>query len=312
MGLRTVIQGGVDRLINRGFVLELGHVSESFADVDEFSAFLRARTGVTADTMSMIRDLPVDRLKRELAQTEATYKQMLETLLQVVERESQVDILWRDLDISVLPDEQQWPAILFAVSSSNELTDVMKRETVQCFVEYLRARKHLLRKVWSARMEDTASSDQHSETVEVQLDTKRARKGAKQMADWPIADKGGDDVTIAARTQGRNYQRINRGERISINMTDGERLPVYLSRWKIELVFVSGSLLVTEEGKQQTLPRGEHSAGRSSSCEVALPNAPLDVSRRHLVIVNHGEGRIALEDASTKGTWIPREFIERS
>lgn len=312
MGLRTVIQGGVDRLINRGFTLDLGHVSESFADVDEFSAFLRARTGVSADTMSMIRDLSVDRLKRELAQTEATYKQMLETLLQVVERDSPVDILWRDLDISVLPDEQQWPAILFAVSSNNDLTDVMKRETVQCFVEYMRARKHLLRKAWSTRMEDTENSNQQSETVEIQLDVEGASRGAEQMADWPIADKGGDDVTIAARTQGRNYQRINRGERISISMADGERLPIYLSRWKIELVFVSGSLLVTEEGKQQTLPRGEHSTGRSSNCEVALPNAPLDVSRRHLVIVNNGEGHVILEDVSTKGTWIPREFIERN
>lgn len=312
MGMRTVIQGGVDRLMNRGFVLDLGHVSESFSDVDEFSAFLRARTGVTADTMSLLLALSVDRLKRELAQTEATYKQMLESLLQVVERDSQVDILWRDLDISVLPDEQQWPAILFAVSSNMDLTDVMKRETIQCFVEYMRARKHLLRKIWNTRMEDTASSDQQLETREVQLDVEGVKKGAEQMANWPIADKGRDDVTIAARTQGRNYQRISRGECISINMTDGERLPVYLSRWKIELVFVSGSLLVTEEGKQQTLPRGEHSAGRSSSCEVALLNAPLDVSRRHLVIVNHGEGRIALEDVSTKGTWIPREFVERS
>lgn len=312
MGLRTVIQGGVGRLINRGFTLDLGHVSENFADVDEFSAFLRSRTGISAEAMSAIRDLPADRLKRELAQTEATYKQILETLLQVVEQDAPVEVLWRDLDISVLPDEQQWPAILFSVSSSSELTDTMKRETVQCFVEYLRSRKHLLRQVWNTRMENTANSDQHSETVEIQLDAEGAKEGAQQMANWPIADKGGDDVTIAARTQGRNYQRINRGERITIDLVDGERLPIYLSRWKIELVFVSGSLLVTEEGKQQTLPRGEHSAGRSGSCEVALPNAPLDVSRRHLVIANYGEGHVGLEDVSTKGTWIPREFIERS
>lgn len=308
MGLRTVIQGGVERLVSRGYVLELGYQSETFASADEFSGFLKSRTGVSADAMSRLRELPLERLRKELAQTEAVYKLMLEALLQVVERNAPVAVLWRELDISVLPDEQNWPAILFAVSASETLPAGMKRESVERFLEYLRARKSLLRQILSSR-NGTRKGREHSVTAEVALDDER--KGEPAMAKWPVADQDPEEVTVAARTRSRDYRRIKRDVAYAIHMSDGERLPLYLSRWKIVLSYSSGTLMLEEEGNHVSLPRGEHHAGRSSSCSAALGSAPQDVSRKHLRIENRGDGVIVIEDMSTKGTWMPEEFLER-
>lgn len=305
MGLRTVIQGGVEKIVNRGYVLELGHTSETFADESEFSAYLKNRIGVPADAMMRLRELPIDRLRKELAQTEVIYKQMLQALLQVVENNEPVAILWRDLDISVLPDEQQWPAILFGVSSSEQLTPEMKRETVQRFVEFLRSRKNLLRQLWASRSDDTAKGQEFSETAEVQL---KSVDGGEPVGKWPLVE---EDVTIAARTVGRNYRRIEPDRRFEIRLGEGEKLPIYLSRWKVELTYSAGTLMLEEEGNRMTLPQGAHHAGRSNSCSIALTAAPLDVSRKHLTLENLGEGVVALTDHSSKGTWIPDEFLKR-
>lgn len=313
MGLRTVIQDGVGKLVNRGYTLELGHQTETFDDAAAFSRFLKERVGVPADAMSQLRGTPRDRLRREFAQTEAVYKMMLQALLRVVENGEPVDVLWRDLDISVLPDEQQWPAILFAVSSSEALSDAMKRETVERFVEYLRARKALLTQISQNQDDPQAGHGIHPETAEVPLEDQpnQPGEGGAPMAKWPIADRDSDDVTVAARTQTRNYRRMERGKPLEFRMEDNESLPVYLSRWKIEIFYASGALLLEEEGNKTSLPRGEHHVGRSSSCDAVLRAAPLDVSRKHLRIENLGEGQVRLTDLSTKGSWLPDEFFIR-
>ncbi|MDX1444130.1 MAG: FHA domain-containing protein [Gammaproteobacteria bacterium] len=314
MGLRTVIQGGVGKLVNRGYVLELGHHTEVFDDSAEFSRFLKERVGVPADAMSRLRQSRADRLRREIAQTEAVYKLMLQALLRVVENGDPVEVLWRDLDISVLPDEQQWPAILFAVSSSESLPDAMKRETVERFVEYLRARKAMLQQIDLTQENEQVAHGIHPETAEVPLEDQPhiAGEGDAPMAKWPLADKDNDEVTVAARTQSRNYRRMERGKPLEFRLEDGESLPIYLSRWKIELFYASGALLLEEEGNRTSLPRGEHHVGRSSACEAVLTAAPLDVSRKHLRIENLGEGLVRLTDISTKGSWMPDEYFIRA
>lgn len=316
MGFRTVIQGSVGKLVNRGYSLDLGHQTEVFEDAAAFSKFLRDRAGVPADAMSRLHDASPRRLRRELAQTESVYKLMLQALLRVVENDEPVEVLWRDLDISVLPDEQLWPAILFAVSSSEALPDAMKRETVERFVEYLRSRKTLLRQIEARRHGGQGhTGERYGETAEVPLHESPAGKdkgeGGAPMADWPLSEKENADITVAARTQSRNYRRMERGKILEIRLEDGESLPVYLSRWKIELFFASGTLLLDEEGNRTSLPRGDHFVGRSSSCEAVLQSAPLDVSRKHLRIENLGEGLVRLEDLSTKGTWLPGDHFQR-
>ena len=310
MGLRTVIQGGVGKLVNRGYSLDLGHQTEVFDDAEAFTEFLRGRTGIPADAMSRLREASPRRLRRELAQTESVYKLMLQALLRVVENDEPVEVLWRDLDISVLPEEQQWPAILFAVSSSEGLTASMKRETVERFVEYLRSRMTLLRQLDLRQAGDQVRGDgRFGETAEVPLVEKG--EGGAPMAGWPVAEKDNADITLAARTQSRNYRRMERGKPLEVRLKEGETLPVYLSRWKIELQFASGTLLLDEEGNRTFLPKGEHFVGRSSSCEAVLRSAPLDVSRKHLRVENLGGGLVRLEDLSTKGTWLPNDYLVR-
>lgn len=297
MGIRTVIQGGVDRIRGKGIELQLGTETQRFESEDAYKVFLKARASVSAETLGRLKELDVDRLERYLQRNERTYKHVLGLLLQVAEHGTPVDMLWRELDISELPDEQQWPAVLFAVSSNHDLSEALKRESVERFVEYLRARKTLLVKL--ADLASVARIERHQDTAEFEA--------ADNVP--PPDDAVSDDVTGAAMTRGRNYRRIPANQEVAVDLADEERLNIYLSRWKITLLVRAGAAFVEENGNLVPLRRGDNGVGRSAGCEVPITNAPLDVSRKHLVVRWIDGGKLRLRDVSSKGTWLPQEYM---
>lgn len=295
MGVRTVIQGGVDRFLGKGFELQLGAETCKFETEDELKAFLKARAGVSASTLATLREMSQERLERHLRRNERVYKHVLGLLLQVAEHRTPVELLWRELDISELPDEQQWPAILFAVSSNHHLSEAIKRESIERFVEFLRARKALLVKLID--LSGPARIERHQNAAEFE-------------ADVPAADEEVPaDLTSAAMTHGRDYTRMPSGRDVEIVLADDQRVNLYLSRWKISLCLRAGAVYVEEADNAVPLHRGENSVGRSANCEVPLTNAPLDVSRKHLIINWVDGGRLVLRDLSSKGTWLPGELL---
>lgn len=298
MGIRTVIQGRVDRMLGKGFELQVGTDLMRFETDEQFQTFLKARAGISAGTLAELKEMPADRLDRHLQRNERIYKYTLGLLLQVVEHDTPVDMLWRELDISELPDEQQWPAILFAVSSSHGLPESIKRESIERFIEFLRARKAMLVKL--RELKGAAQIVRHQDTAEFEAVVDNVP---------PPDDEVSDDLTGAAMTRGRNYRRIPAGEELAITLVDDDRINLYLSRWKITLCMRGGAIYIEEDGNSMPLRLGENAVGRSAACEVPVTSAPLDVSRKHLVVSWVEGGKLLLRDLSTKGTWMPEEFI---
>lgn len=298
MGIKTVIQGRVDRMLGKGFELQVGTDLLRFETDEQFKSFLKSRAGISASTLAALKEMPVDRLDRHLQRNERIYKYTLGLLLQVVEHDTPVDMLWRELDISELPDEQQWPAILFAVSSSHDLPEALKRESIERFIEFLRARKAMLIKL--RELKGTPQIARHQDTAEFDAEIDNTP---------PPDDEVPDDLTSAAMTRGRNYRRIPSGEDVAIDLAEEDKVNLYLSRWKISICMRGGAIYVEEDGNSLPLHLGNNVVGRSAGCEVPVANAPLDVSRKHLVINWVEGGKLLLRDTSTKGTWLPEEFI---
>lgn len=298
MGVKTVFQDRVGRFLGKGFELPLGPEVLRFETEDEFRSYLKARSSASAETLAKLKGLSGDKLDRELRRNERICKHVLGLLLQVVEHDTPVDMLWRELDISELPDEQQWPAILFAVSSSDILTDALKRETVERFIGFLRARKTLILRLIEFSHEHAPV---YQQTAEFDSEADMA----------PPSDKGPDGTAIAM-TAGRNYRRMPENKPLTLDVDADEQIDLYLSRWKISLQVRSGSVCVEVNGQSTPLRQGENNIGRSSVCEVVLNGAPPDVSRKHLVIDWVDGKRLVLRDVSKKGTWISKEHLRRT
>src|SRR5690606_37888793 len=182
MGLRTVIQSSVGKILNKGIELSLGPETLHFETEDELAAFLRSRASAAAETLAGFRRLSVEQLERHLVRNEQIHKQVLGLLLQATESGASVEQVWRELDINQLPDEHQWPAILFAIGANGELEEPTRRLALECFVDFLRARKSLI-----VRLIELAGDPQ--QTAELNL-AAAAPVPASAMEDGSKAAKG--------------------------------------------------------------------------------------------------------------------------
>ncbi|MDX1455425.1 MAG: FHA domain-containing protein [Gammaproteobacteria bacterium] len=302
MGIKTAIRGSVRSVMGRKLTLSLGSEQHEFDAPEDLKDFLKGRAQISASTLSRLKDFPAQRLDHERAKTSRLYKAVLGLLLQVVENRMPMDMLWREMDIDVLPDERQWPAILFAISSSDDFDESAKRESVERFVEYLRQRKALL-----DRLIEVAASDTPDPLATAEIESMVA-EGAPMEAE----PDGDEDDTAAAMTRSRDYRRMPGEREIIVHMKEGDQLPVYLARWKILLRYTDGNLYFEEDGVQLPMESERTTIGRSSQATVALTGAPMDVSRTHLVVAWKGDGRIGLTDVSSKGTWLPGSVLDEA
>lgn len=277
MGLRTVIQSKVGRIFNKGIELPLGAEQLHFENEEELAAFLRSRASAAAETLAAFKGMTAARLERHLARNEQLHKQVLGLLLQATESGSPVAEVWRELDISQLPDEHQWPAILFAVGANTELDESLRRLALECFVDFLRARKSLI-----VRLIELAREPQ--QTAEIRdADVLAAGKPARQ-------------------PEGPAFQPLPKDKDFELRLREGEFVTLQLARWKVEIGLNKGIAEVREQGETHVLRVGETVLGRSSQCGIVLSRAPLNVSRKHLSVTWLGGDRVLLRDLSSKGT----------
>ena len=302
MGIKTAIRGSVRSVMGRKLTLSLGNEQHEFETPEDLKEFLKGRAQISAATLARLKDFPTQRLEHERSKTARLYKTVLGLLLQVVENRMPMDMLWREMDIDVLPDERQWPAILFAISSSDDFDDAAKRESVERFVEYLRQRKALL-----DRLIELGTGDQPDPLATAEIESMVADG---ESMDVPSGDD--EDDTAAAMTRSRDYRRMPGEREIIVHMQEGDQLPIYLARWKILLRFTGGNLYFEEDGVQLPMESERTTIGRSSQANVALTGAPMDVSRTHLVVAWKGDGRIGLTDVSSKGTWLPGSVLDEA
>lgn len=301
MGIRTVIGGGVRKVLGKKISLSLGQDALEFEEVADLQDYLRTNSQISSRTLSRLKDYTRQRLEHERSKTARLYKTVLGLLLQVVEKRIPLDMLWRELDIDVLPDEQHWPAILFSVSDHGDIDKELKRETVERFVEYLRQRRALLDRLID--LHDSKGDDPQA-TAEIEAMVASGEELVEEADD--------NEITSAAMTRSRDYRRMPSDRELCIPLKDGDQLPVYLARWKIVLHNDQGRLYVEDDGTRIPIDGERATVGRSSQAIVALTGAPLDVSRTHLIISWNANEEVCLTDVSSKGSWLPGSILNEA
>lgn len=301
MGIRTVIGGGMRKVLGKKISLSLGQDALEFDEPADLQEYLRKNSQISSATLSRLKDYTRQRLEHERSKTTRLYKTVLGLLLQVVEKRIPLDMLWRELDIDVLPDEQHWPAIIFSISTADDIDNEIKRETIERFVEFLRQRRALIDRL--VDLLDAGGEDMQA-TAEIEAMVASGQELAEEVDD--------NEITSAAMTRSRDYRRMPSDRELCITLKEGDQLPVYLARWKIVLRNEQGRLYVEDDGTRIPIDGERATVGRSSQAIVALTGAPLDVSRTHLIITWNTNGEVCLTDVSSKGSWLPGSILNEA
>jgi hypothetical protein len=275
--------------------LELRGHWQVFADEQEYDRFLSSRIDVPADSIERLAALDAHGVQRQLRHTRRSHKNSVDILVRALETRSRLRYLWGMLDVDKVPDEQDWPSILFAVGSNDRISDSALRLTLTHYIHYLESRRDILETLGREWRASGRSSGSLKPVV-------------------PHAMRA-DAVPPSSRFTTRLnqlYARLPRRRAVNLDLNTHPEIIIYLARNRFTLKLVEGqAVLYQQDGVSYEVRPGRTMLGRSAQCEICLDSASADISRQHLLLemtVNH---HLRVTDLSSRGTYLPPELLEK-
>jgi hypothetical protein len=275
--------------------LELRGHWQVFADEQEYDRFLSSRIDVQADSIERLAALDAHGVQRQLRHTRRSHKNSVDILVRALETRSRLRYLWGMLEVDKVPDEQDWPTILFAVGSNDRISDSALRLTLTHYIHYLESRRDILETLGREWRASGRSSGSLKPVV-------------------PHAMRA-DAVPPSSRFTTRLnqlYARLPRRRAVNLDLNTHPEIIIYLARNRFTLKLVEGqAVLYQQDGVSYEVRPGRTMLGRSAQCEICLDSASADISRQHLLLemtVNH---HLRVTDLSSRGTYLPPELLEK-
>lgn len=278
------------RLRQQALEVEIAGCPQKFDDVEQFGQFLDLRLEVPAATVKRMAALDGHALAREARHVSRAYKNAVDIMVRAAETGQSVIRLWRQLDISRVPDDHDWPSILFAVGNADQVPDGFHRVAIAHYIRYLDARRNL--------------------TDSLQHEIQKFESASNQPV-VPLSMRGLlDQEPRFTTTRHSIYARLPRRRSITVNFATQPNLTLYLARNRFLLKQYEGSLqLLGQDGVTYVLHSGRNTIGRSSQCDIRVQTSQSDISREHLLIEVDETGQVSLTDLSSRGTYVPPEVL---
>jgi len=280
-------------LRRRSLRIRVGDVSEAFASPDEFVEFLSTRLSVPNESMERFVHMDGRALQREARKMLHAYQNVIDIMANSKQTGESLTSLWRRLDISKVPDDHDWPSILFALGAMEHVAEDYQREALSYYVRFLEGRRQAI-----DSFRDHSKQDGGSESSL----TSMPRNGA--MKEVPVSP----DMALD------RYSRLPHCHTVEVDLEEKPDITVFLGTNRYRLTKHGEILTLKESGAVRTylLKPGRNTVGRSSQCDIHLDSHQGDISRQHLIVeINMGR-RVSLMDVSSRGTYMRPELVGES
>jgi hypothetical protein len=198
---------------------------------------------------------------------------------------------WRELEAVAFADEHGWRAILRTVDENRNHGDRYLRVALSTYLRYLAERRDLLEQVVRRLGEPAAT----------QLSAIRPK------APSPASDEARSFTNVRGSA---DYRRLPANTPVALVVPHDQVVNLYLAHRRVQLVATDKGWQLRDGAQLRvTLRSGRFVVGRASDCDVVLGDAPLDVSRHHLVIECQDADHLRLIDMSAHGTYLPRAAV---
>lgn len=286
----STIKHLVATLRRQSLKIRVGEVSEVFASPHELCEFLRPRLEVPSERVDAFGRLDERALQREARKMLQAHQNVMDVMVSARETGEPLQYLWRRLDISKVPDDHDWPSLLFAIGSLEHIPEGYQSEALSMYLRFLEARRNALEKLRPHRV--GARRSKSSLTV-----SSRAVNGSAA----PSPD--------AVRA---SYARLPHCHVVQVDLEEKPDITVMLGSNRFHLAKHGDDVVLRgsdEADGAHALKLGRNTIGRSAQCDVHLDDQNSDVSRQHLIVEINAGRRISLMDVSSRGTYVRPEFL---
>jgi hypothetical protein len=277
--------------------LELDGRALSFATLDDFAFGLSGRTRMAADSIGRLMQLTPSELRREATNIRDVERRFVDLLAEALKDPGAVAALLRQVDGSLITEENQWRSIIAAIAREGRGLEAYTHLAIVKYMQYLAARRDVVKSIYAQRFGGQEALGGQEPAVDGD-----ARSTLKLEA---------EDESNMEPSRVR-FRRLPRGETVQVCAPLNGELTILFSRHRFQLRTAERPCLTDDNGVSYPLKSGVNAIGRHPDNDVVIGGWYRDVSRKHLVIDTSDIPTLNLTDLSTHGTFLPAALLDDS
>lgn len=269
----------------------------SFASLDDFAFSLSGRTQIAASSVADLMQLTPTELRREATGIRDVERRFVDLLADALKDPGAVGALLREVDGSLIAEDNQWRGIIAALVNESPGFDEYKHLALVKYMQFLASRRDVIKSIYAQRF----GGQEPLGGLE-----SGGNGGAKSTL---IIDEDAEPDTDASQVR---FERLPRGETVTVTVPSDGEITVLLSRHKFQLATGEQPRLTDDNGLNYPLKSGVNVIGRHPGNDVVVGGWYRDVSRKHLMVDIGADGRLGLTDLSTHGSFVPGALLGKS
>ena len=273
----------------------------TFHSVDDFEFSMNGRTSVPSKKITDLVKQSPQKLRKEASTIKEVEKRFVAILSRSIENPDSVNRALRELDINIFSQDHNWRNIIAACNKGGDELNPYRKVALVKYMQYLSSRQDIIKYLYSEKQTAANSIIPTMETSEEQSD---------RLSGTFILE--GSIVESLKEAKPDGYERLPKGEAVTIQLDNGKKVDIKLSKHKCALSSRNGLIFIDQSGKKYPLNKGTNAIGRDVNSTIKLDSALRDVSRLHLLIENRGDNILKLTDMSSHGTFMLPSLIASS
>jgi len=288
-------------MLNKFFIkpieLKVGEQTYKFCSVADFEFGLSGRTAVPSKKITDMVKFSTDQLKKEAKTIKDIEKRFVSILSRSIEDTSSINRALRELDPVIFSQDHGWRDIISALNGGDEDLNPFRRIALVKYMQYLSARQEIIKYLYSEKKKMLNEANGEPEPGQFK-DT--------VILENTIFEPGNSNVASSDK-----FERLPKGEAITISLTPAEDVDVLLSRHACKVLIKDKKMLFLDNEKRSyELKKGRNVIGRDSVSTIMIDPALRDVSRIHIVIERFDDKTIQITDLSSHGTYLQKKYLE--
>lgn len=289
----------LNKFFARPLELTVGEQTLKFSSVSDFEFSVAGRIAVPSKKIVDMVKFSLDQLKKEAKTIKEIEKRFVSILSRSIEDPNSINRAMRELDPLIFSQDHGWREIIAALNNGEEEFNPFRRIALVKYMQYLSARQEIIKYLYSEKKKYQEEQGRETETGE-----------AAKLKDTLILENTLFEPVAEQRNQD-SYERMPKGEAVTITLSPGTEVEVLLSRHACKLIASDEKIrFVDQAGRSYDLNRGRSVIGRDTASTVMIDPSLRDVSRLHLVVENFDGNTVQLTDMSSHGTYVPARFLE--
>ena len=299
----------LNKFFSKPLELQVGEHSLKFSSVADFEFAVAGRISVPSKKITEMVKFTPEQLQKEARTIKEIEKKFVGILSKSIEDTSSINRAIRELDPLIFSQDHSWRDIISALNEGDDDFNPFRRVALVKYMQYLSSRQEIIKYLYSEKkrmMSEPSVEAVKEEPVTSAEDEFRETLMLENTIFEPVASSGksGDGSSAG------DFERMPKGEAVTITLSPGTEMDVMLSKHKCCLVAKDGIQFIDHTGKAYTLGKGRNIIGRDTISTVILDPSLRDISRLHLVVENVDDSSLQITDLSSHGSFLPSKFMQ--